>query len=62
MFNGKVLKIDDGLLLFYGGLLLMVHAKSNRAEMLDSNTPCSEDLIAVLNSNSSSNTPTAAKT
>ena len=30
-------KIDDGLLFFYGGvLLLIVHAKHNRAELLNS--------------------------
>ena len=32
-------EIDDGLLFFYGGvLLLIVHAKHNRAELLNSNT------------------------
>ena len=34
-----MLEIDDGLLLFFGDLLLlMVHAKHDRAEMLDFNT------------------------
>ena len=34
------MEFDDGLLFFYGGLLLlMVHAKQIRAEMLNSNTP-----------------------
>ena len=32
------MEFDDGLLFFYGGLLLlMVHAKQIRAEMLNSN-------------------------
>ena len=34
-----VLNVDDGLLFFYEGLLLLVeHAKHIRAEMLNSNT------------------------
>ena len=54
----------DGLLLFYGDLLLlMVHTKYHRTEMLHPNTPPgSEDLIAVLSSDTNANTPTTAKT
>ena len=42
-------EFDDGLLFFYGGvLLLIVLAKHNRAEMLNSNRPCGRLLRTIL--------------
>ena len=66
-YRWTILEINDGLLLFHGDvlLLLMVNAKYDRVEMLNPNPSpplCSEDLIAVLNSDSNAKTPTTART